>query len=75
MYNSIQHFVENGIPQLEENQKKFMENPSSFEECVVRVKHVMFELGCQIISEMLEECNTMLEDSMKRRAFWQIKDR
>ncbi len=30
MYYSIQHFLENGIPQLEENQKKFMRDPSCF---------------------------------------------
>lgn len=75
MYYSIQHFVEKGIPQLEEMQKKFMQDPSCLEECVVQVKQVMQELGCQILSEMLEECNTMLEQSRKRRRNWQIKDR
>lgn len=75
MYNSIQHFVEYGIPQLEENQKIFMENPSRLGECAVRVKEIMLGLGCQILSEMMEECNTMLEDSVKRRIHWQIKDR
>lgn len=75
MYNSIQHFVEYGIPQLEENQKAFMENPSLLGECAVRVKQIMLELGCQILSEMVEECNTMLEDSVKRKLHWQIKDR
>lgn len=75
MYNSIQYFVKYGIPQLEENQKNFMENPSLLGECVVRVKQILLELGCQIVSEMVEECNTMLEDSVKRRIHWQIKDR
>ena len=75
MYNSIQHFVKYGIPQLEENQKTFMENPSLLGECAVRVKQIMLELGCQILSEMVEECNTMLEDSVKRKLHWQIKDR
>lgn len=75
MYNSIQHFLEYGIPQLEENQKFFMENPSCLGEYAVRVKKVMLELGCQILSEMVGECNTMLEDSVKRRIHWQIKDR
>ena len=75
MYNSIQHFVEYGIPQLEENQKAFMENPSLLGECAVQVKQIMLELGCQILSEIVEECNTMLEDSVKRKLHWQIKDR
>lgn len=75
MYKSIQHFVENGIPQLEEIQKTFMETPSLLGECTVQVKQIMLEWGCQIVSEMVEECNTMLEDSVKRRIHWQIKDR
>ena len=75
MYNSIQHFVKYGIPQLEENQKTFMENPSLLGECAVQVKQIMLELGCQILSEIVEECNTMLEDSVKRKLHWQIKDR
>lgn len=75
MYNSIQHFVKYGIPQLEEIQKFFMMNPSLLGECAIRVKQIMLELGCQILSEMVEECNTMLEDSVKRRIYWHIKDR
>lgn len=75
MYNSIQHFVKYGIPQLEETQKTFMENPSLLGECAVQVKQIMLELGCQILSEIVEECNTMLEDSVKRKFHWQIKDR
>lgn len=75
MYNSIQYFVEYGIPQLEENKKTFMENPSLLGECAVQVKQIMLELGCQILSEIVEECNTMLEDSVKRKLHWQIKDR
>ena len=75
MYNSIQHFVKYGIPQLEEKQKTFMENPSLLGECAVQVKQIMLELGCQILSEIVEECNTMLEDSVKRKLHWQIKDR
>lgn len=75
MYKSIQHFVENGIPQLEEIQKNFMENPSFLGEYAVQMKQIILELGCRILSEMVEECNTMLEDSVKRRIHWQIKDR
>ncbi len=32
MYNSIQHFVKYGIPQLEETQKTFMKKPASSQE-------------------------------------------
>lgn len=75
MYNSIRHFVKYGIPQLEENQKTYMKNPSLLGEYAVRVKQIMLELGCRILFEMVEECNTMLEDSVKCKIHWQIKDR
>lgn len=75
MYYSIQYFVEYGIPELEKSKKRFMEDPSHLGEHAVRVKQIMLELGCQILSEMLEECNTMLENSIKRRVNWHIKDR
>ena len=74
MYNRLQHFVEYGIRQLEENQKTFMENSSLLGEYVVRVKQVMLELGCKILSKMVEECSTMREDGVKRKIYWQIKD-
>ena len=73
--HSIQYFVENGIPKLEKNQKSFMENPSNLGEWIKEVKRILMEFGCQIVSEMLEECNTMLEESGKCRRNWQMKDR
>ena len=52
MLNSIQHFVENGIPQLEKHQNNFMQDPHRLDQFV---KQLMLELGCCIISEALEE--------------------
>ena len=75
MYHSIQHFVENGIPKLEKNQRSFIENPSNLGEWIKEVKRILMEFGGQIVSEMLEECNTMLEESGKRQRNWQMKDR
>lgn len=75
MYSSIQYFVENGIPQLEKLQKNFMMNPSCMEVCVNGVKETMLEIGCLILSEIFGECNTILEESAKRREHWRIKDR
>lgn len=75
MYYSIQYFVEKGIPQLEKVQKSFMQNPLDMGNCVNEVKQIMLELGRKFLSEMLGTCNTMLEDSVKRRESWQIKDR
>ena len=75
MYHSIQYFVENVIPQLEKNQKNFMENPSVPGEYIKKVEQVLLEFGCHIVSETFEECNHLLEESGKRRMNWQIKDR
>ena len=38
MYHSIQHFVENGIPKLEKNQRSFIENPFNLGEWIKEVK-------------------------------------
>lgn len=35
----------------------------------------MLDFGCHIVSELLEECNTLIEESLKRIMHWQIKDR
>lgn len=75
MDKSIQHFVENVIPQLEKNQKNFMENPSNSGEYIKKVEQVLLEFGCHIVSETFEECNRFLEESGKRRMNWRIKDR
>ena len=75
MYDSITDFAENGIPKLEEIQKTFMKSPSHLDQLVENVKQVLFAFGCQIISETLKECNTMIENSIKRRSHWHIKDR
>lgn len=52
-----------------------MRDPSSFGEYAAQVGQIMRELGCRILSETLEECNTALEDSVRRQRDWQIKDR
>ena len=70
----IQYFVENVIPQLEKIEKTFMGNPLSLGECIMNIQGILRELGCQMVAEMLEECNTLLEESGKHRMNWQIKD-
>ena len=45
MLNSIQHFVKNGIPQLKESQKNFMQDPAHLDQFVNQVKQRGLELG------------------------------
>lgn len=75
MYNSIQYFVEKVIPQIEEKREKFMKKPTEFGSVVVELKEVLDEFGCCILSDMLNDSNTALENSAERRKVWQIKDR
>ncbi|WP_334090207.1 ISLre2 family transposase [Helicobacter typhlonius] len=74
MNNSIQYFLENGIPGLEKIKKDFFTNPMCFDEYIENVKNIVLDFGCHIISETLEECNTLLEESFKRRLHWHVKD-
>lgn len=75
MENSIHYFLENGIPELEKIRIDFMKAPSLFDERAEEIKGVFLKAACQFLSELLEEGNTMLEESLKRRMSWQIKDR
>lgn len=75
MENSIQYFLENGIPELEKIRINFMKAPSLFDECAEEIKKVFLKTACRFLSELLDEGNTLLEESLKRRMSWQIKDR
>lgn len=75
MRNSIQHFIKNGIPELEKIRINFFKDPSCINECIEKIIQIVLEQVCIFISFMLEEYNTLLEESMKRQMHWQIKDR
>lgn len=75
MYYSIQDFIENGIANLEECEKGLMKNPLNWTDQILGIQQILRKFGAAVISELLEECNTILENSIKRRAFWRIKDR
>lgn len=74
MKNSIQYFTEKGIPELEKIKINFMETPAMFDKCVKEVLQVLLRFACCLICEWLEECNTLLECSAKRRECWYVKD-
>ena len=74
MKNSIQYFTEKGIPELEKIKINFMETPAMFDKCIKEVLQVLLRFACCLICEWLEECNTLLECSAKRRGCWHVKD-
>ena len=67
MYNSIQYFTEKVIPQIEKKREKFMENPTELGSIVVELKEILSEFECCILSEMLTDCNTALENSLGKQ--------
>ena len=52
-----------------------MKNPLNWTDQILGIQQILRKFGAAVISELLEECNTILENSIKRRAFWRIKDR
>ena len=67
MKNIIQYFLENGIPELERIRKDFIGNPSLFDECVEETKKTVLGIACHFLSSLLEEWNTLLEESVRGR--------
>lgn len=46
MKNSIQHFIEKGIPELEKIKINLMKNPAIFDKCVEEVLQVVLQIAC-----------------------------
>ena len=72
---SIAYFIEKVIPKLEKIQKDWMQHPDCLEALTQEVFCAVLDFGCSFVSDTLDQCNVMLEDSLKRRENWQIKDR
>lgn len=51
----------------------FIENPAMFDKCVEEVWKVFLQPACSFICGWLKECNTLLENSLKRRLYWQAR--
>jgi len=60
-------------PRLE-IKKDFLSNPGHFDEYVEKVRGSMLYFACHIIPGVLEECNALLEESLKRGMHWHVKD-
>lgn len=77
MINSIQYFEEKGIRKLEKVVEKFLRNPKDMASFVSGIEKEVITLGRDIIRETLEDCDSMLRESGKRKENWIIsrKDR
>ncbi len=77
MINSIQHFEEVGIKNLEDIQNKFLADPTAIAEFVLSIQGEVLNLGQNIFKETLEAMDDLIRNSPKRRLSWEIvrKDR
>ena len=75
MYNSIQHFAENGIPEIEKIILNFSRNPEDMSEFITGIKEVVISLGLSIIKETFESYDELLRKSGKRKQKWSIVKR
>ena len=71
---SITYLTEKVIPKLEKIQKDWMQHPDCPDALIKGVLCAVLDFGCSFVSDTLEQCNVMLENSPKRRENWQIKD-
>ena len=66
MINSIQHFTESGIKNLEAIKENFMRNPKDIASFVNNSKEEFIKFLVEYLGETFTECDQMLRDSMKR---------
>ena len=72
MISSIQHFIENGVPNLQKASKKFSDNPKDFSGFVNSVKNEALQMALNYISETLTTCDQILKDSPIRKEKWEV---
>lgn len=72
MYNSIQHFNEFGTRKIEETIKNFISEKKDFADLVLGLQESLFELGRNIVIEVLEDMDEYLRKSEIRKKDWEI---
>ena len=72
MINSIQQFIEYGIPNLQKAAQEYTTDPVDFAGFVYKVRDEALKLALDYISETLNTCNELIRDNPKRRERWDI---
>jgi len=72
MYNSIQQFNELGIGKIEKVVSKFISEEEDFADLVFGLKENLFELGRNILTEVLEDMDKYIKNSELRKLIWEI---
>lgn len=72
MYNSIQHFNEFGIKKVEETIENFISEKRDIADLVLGLQESLFELGRNIVTEVLEDMDEYLRKCEIRKKDWEI---
>lgn len=72
MYNSIHHFLKFGVENIEKKIKSFLEEGKDIADLVLDLEEDLFELGRNILVEVLEEMDEYLRKSWRRKKKWEI---
>ena len=72
MRNSIQHFIDFRITNLQDSAKKFSQSPQDVAGFVTAVKEEALQFALDFIGEVFTSCNDVLRESPVRRASWEV---
>lgn len=73
MNNIIQYFSDICIKNFIEIQEELFKEPKHFAEFVSGLEEELRKLGIKIIQETLEEMDSMLQSSLKRKMHWKVE--
>ena len=72
MRNSIQHFIDFRITNLQESAKKFSQSPQDIAGFVNAVKEEALQFALDFMGETFTTCNDVLRESPVRKASWEV---
>jgi len=72
MFDSIQHFNEFGVKIIEERVENFISEGKDIADLVLGLEKDLFELGRNILTEVLEDIDESLRKSGSRKKNWEI---
>lgn len=72
MYNSIQYFNDYGVTKIEEEIKNFIKEGKNIADLVLDLQDNLFELGRDILKEVLEDMDEYLRNDEVRKKSWDI---
>lgn len=72
MYHSIQQYLTEDLPQIEQEISTFYQKPETFAHFARTVKESMLQLGCRILAEELQLMDQAIRSSQWRKREWSI---